>query len=105
MPNTAIDKIHEAEKEAENIRTKALEAARERIRSAEEEIALWKEGELKSARKEAREMVQNAEEHAESQAQKKRHQDVKIQNTVRQDAMTKMDKAVNFIVERIIKAK
>ncbi len=105
MPHDSIERIHQAEAEAEAIRQKALDDSRDQIRTSEEEIAVWKEGELKAARKEARDTIKSAEDRAEQEADQKRHEDKKRQEKVRQDAMQNMDKAVNYIVERIIEAK
>lgn len=104
MPHDSIQRIQQAEVEAEAIRQKALEDARDQVRQSEEEIAVWKEGELKNARKEARDMIKSAEDRAEYEADQKRKEDEKQQEKVRLDAMQNMDKAVNYIVERIVEA-
>lgn len=103
MPQQMIDTIREAENRASEIRSKALEEAKAAVRSAEEEIAAWKEEQLKLIRQEAREMIETATQNAASKAAEADARYDAQRKVFREKAAKNMDHAVKIVVERIVK--
>lgn len=66
MSQNIIEEIRQAEDQAEHIRAQAHAEARERVRTAQEQLSLWREDELKTARHQAREAVAAAEAQAQA---------------------------------------
>ncbi len=101
MP-TAIEKINEAEKKADDIRLKALEKSREDMRSAQDFILKHQKEKILKARLEARKKLEdieaqiNAEMDMRIDEYKKKHEEYK------KTVMVNVEKASNLIVKRIL---
>ena len=102
MPQTFIEQIREAEERAVKIREEGAERARGCIRQAEAEGAKRLEEALKGARMKARDLMSQADEAARAQAQAQDAAYRQELEGLRQDALTRMPRAVDQLLERII---
>jgi len=102
MPQQSIDMIKKAEQQAAGIRTAALDAAKASLQKAEEELAVWKDEQLKNIRQEAKNMLRAAEEDAQAKADEADARYEAERNAFRRQVLANMEQAVAMIVERIV---
>lgn len=101
MP-TPIEKINEAEQSAEDIRQKALEKSRDDIRSAQEEMTKKQKEQISSARRAAREKLEEIQKKVDAEIALKNEQDKSQHEEYKQSSMVNIEKASNMIVKRIL---
>lgn len=100
MSNSAlIKKVKEAEKQATDMRLKAMEDSRAEIRNAEEETAKEKEQKLKDARMASREQLRKVQDDAKAESAKQREEEIAKNEELKNSVQSKLPDAVKFIVE------
>jgi len=100
MSNSAlIKKVKDAEKQAAEMRLKAMEDSRVQIRKAEEDTAKEKEQLLKDARMSSRAMLKKVQEDAQKESAVLRDEEVKKNSQLKNSVKAKIPTAVNFIID------
>ncbi|MDI3535072.1 MAG: V/A-type H+/Na+-transporting ATPase subunit [Thermosediminibacterales bacterium] len=99
-----IKAIKEAEKEAEKILADAKRKAAQIVKEAKEEAENLIADTIKNAEAEGRILVQKAEESSKKEVDGIKSEYEQKWKAMEQQALKNMDKAVNFIVERIVKS-
>ena len=100
--STVIEKIKEAEQEAEEIRSKALEKSRENIRNSQETILRLQKEKVSKAKHDARNMLEKVEMQITKEADAHNIEEKKTHGEYKKKIAVNVDKAVETIVTRIL---
>lgn len=102
MAESIILSIKNAESEAEDIKRKSLDEAKQILSEANNQAYKHFEQSIVEAEKEAKKIVKNAEQEAEKEIEKHRHAINKECTNILIESRKKLDKAVETIKERIV---